>query len=49
MANYHVTQKKGQQGWNVQKEGGNRASAVVGTQKEAEKIAKQYSPVVHLA
>ncbi len=43
MSNYHVTQKNGQQGWNVQKEGGERASAVVRTQKEAEQIAKAYS------
>ncbi|WP_222537022.1 DUF2188 domain-containing protein [Pedobacter polysacchareus] len=43
MANYHVTQKKGQQGWNVQKENGQRASAVTGTQKEAEQIAKGFS------
>jgi hypothetical protein len=43
MANYHVTQKKGQTSWNVQKEGGKQASAVVSTQKQAEKVAKQYS------
>ena len=42
-SNYHVTQKKGQEGWNVQKENGQRVSAVVSTQKEAEKIAKQLS------
>ncbi|HEX5153619.1 MAG TPA: DUF2188 domain-containing protein [Parafilimonas sp.] len=43
MANYHVTHKKGQEGWNVQKEGGKKASAIVDTQKEAEKLAKQFS------
>ena len=43
MANYHVTQKKGQDGWNVQKEGGKKASAVVETQKQAEQLAKQFS------
>lgn len=43
MSNYHVTQKKGQNGWNVQKENGQKASAIVPTQKEAEKLAKQYS------
>jgi len=43
MANYHVTQKKDQDGWNVKKEGGQKASAIATTQKEAEKIAKQYS------
>ena len=43
MANYHVTQKKGQDGWKVQKEGGKKASAVVETQKQAEQLAKQFS------
>ncbi|OMP80147.1 DUF2188 domain-containing protein [[Flexibacter] sp. ATCC 35208] len=43
MANYHVTQKKGQDGWNVQKEGGKKASAITYTQKQAEQLAKQYS------
>lgn len=43
MANYHVTPKKGQDGWNVQKEGGKKASAVVETQKQAERLAKQFS------
>ncbi len=43
MANYHVTQKKGQDGWNVKKENAERASAVVGTQKEAELLAKRFS------
>lgn len=41
MANYHVTQKKGQNSWNVQKEGGKKASAIVDTQKQAEQLAKQ--------
>lgn len=43
MANYHVTQKKGQKGWNVQKEGGKKASAVVANQHQAELLAKQFS------
>jgi hypothetical protein len=43
MANYHVTQKKGQDGWNVQKEGGKKASAITDTQKQAEQLAKKYS------
>ncbi len=43
MANYHVTQKKGQDGWNVQKENGQRASAITNTQKQAETIAKGLS------
>ena len=43
MANYHVTQKKGQDSWNVQKEGGKKASAIVSTQKQGEQLAKQFS------
>lgn len=41
--NYHVTQKKGQADWNVKKEGAKKASAIVPTQKEAERVAKQIS------
>lgn len=43
MANYHVTQKKGQNTWNVQKAGGKKASAIVETQKKAEEMAKQFA------
>lgn len=43
MPNYHVTNRKGQDNWNVMKEGAKRASATAPTQKEAEKIAKQIS------
>jgi hypothetical protein len=43
MANYHVTNKKGQDGWNVKKEGASKASAIAPTQKEAEKLAKEFS------
>ncbi len=43
MSNYHVRRKKGQEGWNVQKENGQRASAITSTQKEAEQLAKQFS------
>jgi len=43
MANYHVTQKKGQSDWNVQKEKGKKASALVNTQREAEILAKRFS------
>lgn len=43
MANYHVTQKKGQDGWNVQKEGSKKASAIVSTQKQGEQLAKKFS------
>lgn len=43
MANYHVTNKKGQDGWNVKKEGADRASAILPTQQAAEKVAKAMS------
>ena len=43
MANYHVTNPKGAKGWKVLKAGAERASAVVGTQSEAEKLAKRLS------
>jgi len=40
MANYHVTNKKGQDGWNVVKDNSKRVSAIVNTQSVAEKLAK---------
>jgi hypothetical protein len=43
MANYHVAKDKETNKWNIQKEGGLRSSGSADTQKEAEKIAKQYS------
>lgn len=43
MANYHVTNKKGQDCWNVVKDNSKKASAIVNTQSAAEKLAKQYS------
>lgn len=43
MANYHVTNKKNQDNWNVVKEGSKRASATANTQKEAEILAKKFS------
>ncbi len=43
MANYHVTNKKGTNKWRVVKAGSERASAIANTQKEAEKIAKEFS------
>lgn len=43
MANYHVSKDKDSGKWNVQKEGGQRASGSANTQKEAEKLAKKYS------
>lgn len=41
MSNYHVTNPKGSDEWKVLKEGADRASTIVKTQKEAEKIAKE--------
>lgn len=43
MANYHVTNPKDSKVWKVVKENGERASATANTQKEAEKIAKQFA------
>ncbi len=43
MANYHVSKDKEEQKWAVQKAGGDRRSAFADTQKEAEKLAKQFS------
>lgn len=43
MANYHVTNPKGLDGWKVLKAGADRASAIVDTQREAEKLAKELS------
>ncbi len=43
MANYHVTNPKGLDGWKVLKAGADRAAAIVDTQKEAEKLAKELS------
>ncbi len=43
MANYHVSMDSNNGKWKVKKEGGNKASAYADTQKEAEKIAKQFS------
>lgn len=43
MANYNVTQRKGEENWRVVKDKATRASAITGTQKEAEKIAKNLS------
>ena len=43
MANYHVTKPKGSEAWRVVKEEGKRASATTPTQREAEKLAKQFA------
>jgi hypothetical protein len=43
MANYHVTNPKGSDEWRVVKENAERASATASTQKEAERIAKEFA------
>lgn len=43
MANYHVTNPKGSNEWRVVKENAERASATADTQKEAERIAKEFA------
>lgn len=40
--NYHVSKNKTKKIWQVKKEGADRVSAKVGTQKEAERLAKQF-------
>jgi len=43
MANYHVSKNKNTQEWDVQKAGASRTSGSANTQKEAEKMAKEYA------
>lgn len=43
MANYHVTKDKENKQWRVKKEGAERASDFADTQREAEKIAKEFA------
>jgi len=43
MANYHVSKNKDIGKWSVKKEGSERVSEYANTQKEAEKIAKEFS------
>jgi hypothetical protein len=43
MANYHISKDKESQKWNIQKEGASRTSGSADTQKEAEKIAKEFA------
>lgn len=43
MSNYHVSKNKDNGKWKVQKEGGSKASGYTDTQKEAERMAKQFS------
>ncbi|MBN8669378.1 MAG: DUF2188 domain-containing protein [Chitinophagales bacterium] len=43
MANYHVSKDKEKGNWRVTKEGGSKSSGHADTQKDAEKMAKQFS------
>jgi len=43
MANYHVTKRVGQTDWTVKREGAQRTSDSAPTQKDAERIAKQFA------
>ncbi|MEX2515182.1 MAG: DUF2188 domain-containing protein [Candidatus Paceibacterota bacterium] len=43
MANYHISQDKDKKKWRIKKEGASKVSGYADTQKEAEKIAKDYS------
>lgn len=43
MANYHISKNKQTGKWNIQKENAERSSGSADTQKEAEKIAKQFA------
>lgn len=43
MANYQVSKNKETGKWDIQKEKGSKSSGSANTQKEAEKIAKEYA------
>jgi hypothetical protein len=43
MSNYHISKNKSTGEWDVQKEKASRTSGSAGTQKEAEKIAKEFA------
>lgn len=43
MANYHVSEDKDTGDWKAIREGAKRASVVADTQKEAEKLAKEFA------
>lgn len=43
MSNYHVSKNKNTQDWNIQKEGASRTSRSAATQREAEKMAKEFA------
>ena len=43
MANYHVSKDKNKKKWRIKKEGASKVSGYAGTQKKAEKLAKNLS------
>ncbi len=43
MSNYHVSKDKESNQWRIKKEGAQRVSNFANTQREAEKLAKQFS------
>jgi hypothetical protein len=43
MGNYHISKSKDTGRWSIQKEGGAKSSGSAGTQKAAEKIAKEFA------
>ncbi len=43
MSNYHVSKDKDTGDWKATREGAKRASVVADTQKEAEKLAKEFA------
>jgi hypothetical protein len=43
MSNYHVSKDKESGKWNIQKEGGAKSSGSADTQKDAEKLAKEFA------
>lgn len=43
MANYHISKDKQSGQWRIKRAGSEKASGFADTQKEAEKIAKQFS------
>ena len=43
MANYHVSKDKTADQWRITREGANRVSDTAGTQKQAERTAKQFA------
>jgi len=43
MANYHISKNKDSGEWRITKEGASRVSDIADTQREAEKLAKEFA------